>query len=251
MCGKKSTYTKVRGILHYLLGSSHVVSTEFGPGFMTRWFLAWTFDLRPRIDSPLAAKKSFAFEVAKPLLGSTRTLEPLSEIEQRVREYGESFPGCQMRIGTLSANGPSANHHGLLRVTLLPARGEISADQDGTLPEPLRRVLSTVPLERRLEWLPREGHFAVELAVRDPGWGGNGGVGPSSACHVSVTTIAHNKVGQAVVDKIQVQLESEINRSSRKWRRILQRMQTEPPQPPPTSSATQASSPPADAMDES
>jgi hypothetical protein len=245
MCGKKSTYARVRGILHYLLGPARVISAEFGPGFTTRWFLAWTLDgdrRRPRIDSPLAWNKSFAFDVSAPLLGSRGhpALDPLDEIERRVREYCASFPVAPVHV---HVSLPLRAGRGRRIVVRPTARPEAATDQDGTLPDPLRRVVAMIPLERRAEWLPLEGPFSVEIVVREAASSG-GGDSPSSspAWSVSVATVAHNKLGHAVVDKIQLQLESEINRTSRKWRRILQRAQQHQDEPPPA---------PAEAMDES
>ena len=51
MCGKKSSFTRLKQILIHLLGPGHVLTMEFSPGYMSRWFLAWTFR-RPEIKSP-------------------------------------------------------------------------------------------------------------------------------------------------------------------------------------------------------
>jgi hypothetical protein len=260
MCGKKATYTKVRGILQYLLGPSRVASTEFGPGFTTRWFLAWTFDrtIRPRIDSPLAWKKAFEFDVATPLLGSSDgnsgpcLLEPIAEIEQRVRDYCASFPVIPLQI---HASVPLRAGKGRL-IIVRPTRAETSTDRDDSIPEPLHRVVSMVPLEKRLEWLPQEGNFSVEIMMRevaarcvgsvDPSFSSSSSLSSHVVIRLSVATVAHNQLGQMAVDKIQVQLESEVNRTNRKWRRILRRAQQgEPTEQRPSVPA------PADAMDES
>jgi hypothetical protein len=193
------------------------MSTEFGPGFMTRWFLAWTMNVgshRPDICSPPAAASSFRFRVGPIPFQSSRypPTNPLAELEDRVREYCESFPGVNFVVQSSWHDGSAR-----LGMTLRPQHPEICSDQDGTLPEPIRTVVSTMSAEERLAWLPAEGHFSVEIDAAVS----------KSELAVSVETFAHNKLGRSVVEKIQLQLESDLNRTNRKWRRILQRQQKE------------------------
>lgn len=180
---------------------------------MTRWFLAWTWE-RPKIDSKLANTKIFSFSVSLDSSQFTSAAERLAEIVKRVREYCESFPAASLIVDVMS----SVDSNGLQRqrARIRPRHTELSTDQDTSLPESIRRVLSSVSVERRLDWLPRVGHFCVDIVV------GSNAVGHAD---LTITTFAHTKAGQAVVDKIQVQLESEIGRTNRKWRRILQRQQ--------------------------
>jgi hypothetical protein len=223
MCGKKATFTKVRGILRYVLGRARVMSTEFGPGFMTRWFLAWTMSERPAICSPLAAAQSFGFRVPIPFQSTRHSpSNPLAELEERVREYCASFPGVHFVVqSSWGADGAARR----LGMTLRPQHAELCADQDITLPEPIRTVVSMMSTHERLEWLPAEGHFSVEIdAVVSQGPAGDG-ADVKSEVAVSVETFAHNKLGRSVVEKIHLQLESEVSRTNRKWRRILQRQQ--------------------------
>lgn len=235
MCGKKTTFTKVRGILRYVLGRARVMSTEFGPGFMTRWFLAWTMSERPVICSPLASASSFGIRVPIPFQ-STRhpATNPLAEFEDRVREYCESFPGVTFVIQSLWHDGAPR-----LGMTLRPQHSEICADQDGTLPEPIRAVVSMMSAQERLGWLPEEGHFSLEIDAAV-----SLAAESKSEVVVSVETFAHNKLGRSVVEKIHLQLESDVNRTNRKWRRILKRQQEQQQQ-------QQNSSAAADTMDES
>jgi hypothetical protein len=222
MCGKKATFTKVRGILRYVLGRARVMSTEFGPGFMTRWFLAWTMSDLPAIGSPLAAAQSFGFRVPIPFQSTRHSpSNPLAELEERVREYCASFPGVNFVVQS-SWGADTAR----LGMTLRPQHAELGADQDITLPEPIRTVVSMMSTHERLVWLPAEGHFSVEIdAVVSEGPAGDGAEDAKSEVAVSVETFAHNKLGRSVVEKIHLQLESEVNRTNRKWRRILQRQQ--------------------------
>lgn len=208
MCGKKATWTKVKGILHYLLGPSHVHSTEFGPGFLTRWFLAWTWD-RPNLDSPLAPSKSWSFTTpvdANPCLSSEQ--EVLDEIEKRFQEYCASFPAPKLALLKLGQS------HGQRLLRVVPSTPGVSTDQDATLPETIQQVLSKVPMSRRLGWLPQQGQFGADVTVSSPSPG---------IARVSLTGHAHSKGSIAVLDKIQLQLEGEISRCNRKWRRLLQR----------------------------
>ena len=91
MCGKKSSFMRLRQILTHLLGPGHVQSMEFSPGYMTRWFLAWTFR-QPKIKSPSAMlTDGLSFDVC--LNRNCSKEDALDEVATRITAYCESLPG--------------------------------------------------------------------------------------------------------------------------------------------------------------
>ena len=214
MCGKKTSFTKLKHILEQLLGYSHVCSSEFGPGHMTRWFLAWTFR-RPHIRSPLSQIDNWSFSLHLSDVDdddSTEKGSVCSQIAHRIETFcKETFHACQLTVSrendTLliqednSAGTPNAYWPG-----------------DEVLPETLKQALSKLDPQKRSYFLPPEGHFQLVVTF-------SSGSGTNAPYVIHVLAYSHTRHGKSIVSKIKSQMEGEVGRSNRRWRRKLKRQQ--------------------------
>jgi 23S rRNA A1618 N6-methylase RlmF len=82
MCGKKTSWIQLKHFVTELLGPAHVCSTEFTPGHLTRWFLAWTFE-QPQMKSPLAHTEQWEFTVEE---------TPWEQVMSRIEDYCANLP---------------------------------------------------------------------------------------------------------------------------------------------------------------
>jgi RNA methyltransferase len=192
MCGKKSSWILLRNIVTQLLGPAHVCATEFGPGLLTRWFLAWTFEPRPCARSPLARHDAYDFHVPN--------VDALA-VMGRLQEYCATFPW-----GAMDCTGPDSD--GCLLVYDRTPLPNTLWKGDDELPGVIRnRIVNR--MEARNQFLPQEGHFCLQINLSElPG-----------SIKVSVVSFAHSESGRKVVDKIHGQLQGEICRTNRRWKR--------------------------------
>jgi 23S rRNA A1618 N6-methylase RlmF len=216
MCGKKTSWLQLKAVLTQVIGPSRVLATEFGPGHLTRWFLAWTFE-QPVKDSPLAKYGSdldFNVSLDASLQGAART----EEVERRVDQYLKEFPDAKLAIVS------NIESMGRRRLQICEAPGDITLfsaeDQNSQLPERLRNVLAEMNSTYSQRLLPSEGHIwmTVDVSFMDP---------LAGDVHVKSTFYAHSVRGRRLVDKMRLQLESEICQTSRRWRRRLKQQQRE------------------------
>lgn len=192
MCGKKSSWIILRNTVTQLLGPAHVCATEFGPGSLTRWFLAWTFEPHPCVRSPLAQHDRYDLLVSN--------VDALA-VKGRIQEYCATFPW-----GVLSCFGPV--HDGYLIIHDAASLPNTSWRGDEELPEDIQSVL-TGHEEARNRFLPLEGHFCLQVNLTELQW----------STKVSVVSFVHSKSGIKVVDKFRGQIQGEICRTNRRWRR--------------------------------
>lgn len=198
MCGKKESFVHLRHVLTQVLGRSHVQESEFGPGQHTRWFLAWTLE-RPPLDSPLAKLAESTFDVV-PELPKTRVCERLIAYFEGARH---------MDLVITSTQGGD-----LVEVReRTPCQ---SWTDDSALPLKIRQVLP--PLSIRTESFLPGSHFYLRFQTHSNNNSNN-------ASKVTIEVFAHSAWGKRTVEKWIQQLPGEINRTNRKWRRLLQRAQ--------------------------
>lgn len=194
MCGKKSSWVVLRNTVTQLLGPGHVCASEFGPGSLTRWFLAWTFKSHPNVRSPLARHDAYGFEVPN---------ATASEVVGRLREYCATFPW-----GALNCVEPASVLGGSFLISEAgpPALGPWKGDEG--LPNDIQNHLSGLEHLRNL-FLPREGHFCIEVSMENH----------QNGIQVNMVSYIHSENGRKTTDKIRGQLEGEIGRTNRRWRR--------------------------------
>lgn len=208
MCGKKSSFVFLKHVLEQILGGpGHVQSTEFGPGQLTRWFLAWTFR-RPNVRSPLSQLSTWSFDV--------ENTADTTEVIQRIREYANEFPKQHALVCEEKESEDKSGvvlHMREASTTLPPWSG------DDALPEPLRTMVQQIDPAMRLQFLPPEGHFLLIFHVRL--------VSPQKQppqVTVTVEPFQHSSLGNHIIEKIKSQLASDVRRTSRRWRRRMQRV---------------------------
>jgi hypothetical protein len=192
MCGKKTSWILLRHTVTQLLGPAHVCATEFGPGLLTRWFLAWTFEPRPCARSPLARHDAYDFQVPN---------VDASAVMGRLQEYCTTFPW-----GALTCTGPGSDGCMLVYDGSPVPNSLWKGDEE--LPEAIRNTIAN-QMEVRNRFLPQEGHFCLQVNL--------------TALHgftsVNIVSFAHSESGRKIVDKIHGQLQGEIGRTNRRWRR--------------------------------
>lgn len=209
MIGKKTSYTSLKNAMEQLLGYSHVRSTEFDPGHMTRWFLAWTF-LRPHIRSPLAHTDSWSFNVDLGMVNVSNENQMLNEASSRLQVYCEgSVQGRQLKIRWNEQQ----------KIAVIEEQNEALNSSawfgDDTLPHRLQQILKDhVSPEQRSSFLPQEGHFQVEISIRTIS---------ERTVVVTAQAFSHTRYGKMTVEKLKQQMEGEVCRTNRKWRRKHQR----------------------------
>lgn len=201
MCGKKASLLQLHNLLTHVLGPSHVRTTEFGPGHLTRWFLAWTLE-QPKARSELAIRINWSFHVS---VDSSATQPVELMIKERFVQYCASFPGTELAV-SVSADDSERRYLRIYEVTPHP--------NDSNLPEPFQSLLS---LDRRNQFLPPEGHFVLDVRMQ----------GQTARVKLGLEAFCHSSYGKEIVDKIKLQLEGEICRTNRRWRRKLKREQDE------------------------
>jgi 23S rRNA A1618 N6-methylase RlmF len=245
MCGKKASWIRLHHVVTQLLGPGHVMATEFGPGQLTRWFLAWTFR-QPQMQSPLARMEgcSFVVSVAFPASndgynkGNTTGAASMSANQGRAK--GDcSETACREVMNRLDAYCRDLPGWDLTLTLVSPTRAEIREAtpapkwiDDGLLPECIRNVLARMDPAKRMNLLPPGGHFLLDVQLQTTELHEQ----PSNADYqkntvvpvaVHVSAFQHSTHGKKTVGKITSQLEGEICRTNRRWRRKLKRQEDE------------------------
>jgi 23S rRNA A1618 N6-methylase RlmF len=217
MCGKKTSLVHLQHIVTALLGPGHCQATEFGPGHLTRWFLAWTLE-RPQIRSPLAKVDGFEFDVEfdsdnqAAMDGNNCCVE---RVTGRIQDYCRTLPGWELAVDVTPANGSTGQQWLQIR-EVSPSRD--CWNEDGAFPAVIQRALGLVGSDRRMELLPPQGHFLLDVTLTPQ---------PLTVVQVQVTVYQHSAYGKKAADKIKSQLQVEVCRTSRRWRRKLQREREE------------------------
>ena len=219
MFGKKTSWVQVNRILTYMLGPARVLSTEFGPGNLMRWFLAWTFR-RPNSRSPLAAYAASKCSNNPPkqgvMLAFDVTLKDQGELHRgiipavldRIIACFGTFPGFALTTQV----APTGN-----LVIVREERPHLVEWDDNLLPSAILEVLNHRQISF-MDLLPHDGHFVVDVDVS---------AFSTTSVTVQFKAYAHSQYGRKVIDKIASHAQPDICRTSRRWRRLLQRQQAE------------------------
>lgn len=257
MCGKKDSWIQLKTILEQILGYAHLRVTEFGPGHMTRWFLAWTFR-RPHIQSPLGRCIVWEFNIAlteeethgmncKTLVGS----EVIQRIQSFCMEWGQRNGELMVTMdpiipGPVSGVTSGQYHQTIVIQEKTPKTPSSNSGYgfmgDESLPDRFISILQCMSHATRTQFLPMEGHFQIVLEVRimqgeKPAGGLTGKVNndydsrmendpvsfESHPPHVQVNArgYCHTRYGKHQVEKIKLQMPGELCRTNRRWRRRL------------------------------
>jgi 23S rRNA A1618 N6-methylase RlmF len=206
MCCKKRSWILLKHVVTELLGPAHVCATEFTPGHLTRWFLAWTFE-QPQMTSPLAQMEHTEFTVT--LVASKE------EVGKRIQEYCTSLP--EWNLSTLVTDDDD-DDDGASRIEIYEAKplAQWVIGNDKLLPEQIQTVVEQMDPAIRLKFLPPQGHFLIAITLLVDG---------QEAVHASMEAFVHSTHGRKVVEKIKNQLQGEICRTNRRWRRKQKREQ--------------------------
>jgi 23S rRNA A1618 N6-methylase RlmF len=273
MCGKKTTFEYIHHILMQLLGPAHICTTEFGPGEHTRWFVAYTYH-RPMIRSPFVkfnTKWNFNVTLDIPTITDDLSSVHLSlcrEVASRFNEYCRTFP-ITSNIGfpivceeILVPNtydkiqGRCIKNHtkSIMKLEIYEKQitENISCSSSGqhpnnswvgdeSLPDCIQYALRRIDnhLAIRNDLLPTKyGHFVLDVILS---------VVPAKhricttvtthkeyMVHVQIDAYRHSTYGQNIINKMKSQIESEICRTNRRWRRLIvqQQHQNEKVMPP-------------------
>jgi 23S rRNA A1618 N6-methylase RlmF len=213
MCGKKTTFHRLFHIVAHLFGPGHCQATDFGPGHLTRWFLAWTLE-RPQIRSPLAKVEGFEFNVDlgnQAMDGNNCCVE---RVTGRIQDYCRTLPGWELAVDVTPANSSTGQQWLQIR-EVTPSR---DWNHDGDFPAVIQRALGLLDSDRRMQLLPEQGHFLLDVTLTPQAL---------TVVQVQVAVYQHSAHGRKATEKIKSQLQSEVCRTSRRWRRKLQREQEE------------------------
>jgi methyltransferase len=223
MCGKKSSWLQLKAILTHTLGPGHVLATEFGPGHLTRWFLAWTFE-QPSEDSPLAVSGNellFTVNVVLDDQGMQRTQGLIEEVEKRIHAYFDEYPQTRFSISRAAVQ---------LGRRLLVRQEESSLQEmwlsdeasiTSQLPLNVKGVLSGMDATIKRHFLPPGGHFLIVIDIS------NQEAAQPGLVPVKVSFYAHSIVGKQLIERVRNKLVSELCRTSRRWRRRLNHASTD------------------------
>jgi 23S rRNA A1618 N6-methylase RlmF len=250
MCGKKSSFVYLQHAISQLLGPSHVCTTEFGPGEYTRWFLAWTFH-RPAARSPLARmNRPWTFHVSITVSPSSASSKATAceQVTNRLMEYcqnlsNHSDPGivviCEESIhsSSLYRTHSKDNRCPVVRLQMYEKHDPSvyvssfvgsTCEGDETLPDCLKSCIYQMSYTDRLSFLPSDcGHFLLDISLMIANFTDAQIASDMNEheciVHVEVDSYLHSTYGRKRVEKIRSQLEHDICRTSRRWRRLLQR----------------------------
>jgi 23S rRNA A1618 N6-methylase RlmF len=236
MCAHKATVHAVQGLLRQLFGHARVVTTEFGPGQLTRWFVAWTLTARPHGTSPYASTMEWSFAVSHDACDES-SAPPSVWVMDRLQDYCTHMQSQYPLRMTVCPNNPPATHAStvtsvpMVHIVEDPIAHMTKWPGDEDLPLRFRELIQQLGPSRRNAFLPGQGHFVLQVSVhvetpsryRRPG-----GTIPLPTRGGNPVTVHcqgwyHTKHGKQVLDRIQASLQGEVCRSNRRWRRKLQR----------------------------
>jgi 23S rRNA A1618 N6-methylase RlmF len=211
MCGKKASWQYLLGVLQKLLGPSHVLTTEFGPGDTTRWFLAWTFE-QPQIKSPNAwtSHWSVSVVVEKNTNANTNTNAARDVALGRIEEFLAEKGFVADAINTGSTSTVNRGRISFVLPVSIQHTGQLSSNRSD-LPSSMQAVVATLDPSKRLQLLPPQGSALLDVTLEEQDGGESFNVHVQAYCHC----IASKKS----VETIKLQMQGEICRTNRRWRR--------------------------------
>jgi len=217
-------WVQLRCVVIQLLGPAHVSSTEFKPRdgsghTYTRWFLAWTWQPHPNIRHMAAKVRERCFQFTVTLLEEHRQ-NPAREIASRVQEYCRTLPGWELIC--VIVDGSDQQCLNGCRLEIRESHPKAVPTDDKAFPEKLQALLKQLDPTRRMELLPLEGHFAIDITVTP-----SVTAVETAVVEVVVEAYNHSSYGKRAIEKITCQLQGEICRTNRRWRRKIKRQQQE------------------------
>jgi 23S rRNA A1618 N6-methylase RlmF len=227
MLGKKTSMIKLQKLLVHILGPAHVEATEYGPGHYTRWFLAWTLERPPATASgalcPHSDKDHFQVDLIE-----TREAA-VGEVVNRIVTFCDTSPGGWDLTTTTTTSSTNGEFGAIIRIqetmspTITNFVDETQSEVD--IPESILRVLRGRRDNSR--FLPDEGHFFVEIKIqvaRNNNTFDNSAENQPMTVDVHLSCYRHSARGAKAIEKIRC-LERDVQRTSRKWRRIRERQE--------------------------
>eukprot|EP00978_Attheya_sp_CCMP212_P012223 scaffold30393_cov47-Attheya_sp.AAC.2 len=258
MVGKKSTLDHVENILgrDVGLGITNVQTTTFRQGKQWRWGIAWTFS-RPSIRSPLARVDHVGLKEFKVVVRHDRNAQvtPVEEVAQRICSYcndmamKKSIPiglKCVILDSRKDTDGTWVTRTVVTISQDMDTRNVVSSsctkNSDSattTIPNDNTSAKKSIFAGIDLDWIqqecvPHEGPFWIELTLHsdEERTSANDSYTTSNAStscctqegtvvHVSSQIYCHTRKGHSVVQQICGQMEGEVARTNRRWRRQL------------------------------
>ncbi|KAG7364818.1 SAM-dependent methyltransferase [Nitzschia inconspicua] len=231
MLGKKTSLVKIQKILLHLLGPAHVKTVEYGPGHYTRWFVAWTLEqpiaAAPNAKCPPHEKDTFDVSLATLKEQESNTVfsaaDAMREIVNRMVAFCESTPGGWDLMAQVVPNEQDDEADELITLhiqeTMPQAITNFVDETQGDIERMPANILDALQ-GRDNNFLPQEGHFLVQVHVRNRCKDGN-----LNCFQIQLSLFKHSARGGKAVEKIRNSLEGEICRTNRKWRKIREREQ--------------------------
>jgi 23S rRNA A1618 N6-methylase RlmF len=225
MLGKKTSIIKLQKLLVHILGPAHVEATEYGPGHYTRWFLAWTLERPPATASgalcPHSDKDHFQVD-----LFIEKREAAVGEVVNRIVSFCDTSPGGWDLTTTTTTNGEFC---AIVRIqeTMSPTITNFvdETQSDVEIPKSILQVLRGRRDNSR--FLPDEGHFFVEIKIQVARSNNNFNTNSENqpmTVDVQLSCYRHSTRGAKAIEKIRC-LDKDVQRTSRKWRRIRERQE--------------------------
>jgi hypothetical protein len=138
----------------------------------------------------------------------------VERVTGRIQDYCRTLPGWELAVDVTPANSSTGQQWLQIR-EVTPSR---DWNHDGDFPAVVQRALGLIDSDRRMQLLPEQGHFLLDVTLTPQAL---------TVVQVQVAVYQHSAHGRKATEKIKSQLQSEVCRTSRRWRRKLQREQEE------------------------
>uniref|UniRef100_A0A7S4J603 Uncharacterized protein n=2 Tax=Odontella aurita TaxID=265563 RepID=A0A7S4J603_9STRA len=212
MLGKKSSLDQLEKQLRATLGKGNIRVTEFVQGKMRRWGLAWTFRSVPPRSQGLKIKGS-KFEVKfsdKHALANGA----VDCVVARMRSYCQSLKGMDVSLSAIDGPCESAT------VTIVGSKKAFHCGKEdiSRFVEPDEKCIADPNPKNSIEFLI---DAIVEEKMKIDQHPTQSGSQADVVVEVSLTCFSHSTAGTVFIGKIRNQMIGEVNRTNRKWRRIL------------------------------
>lgn len=229
MLGKKTSLVMVEKLLYHILGPGHVETTEYGPGQYTRWFIAWTLR-QPDIFCSTARVKhqqpETTFQVVlEGLTSSQQQQQAVKEVVSRICDFCQSSPGgWKLACDQVDNDNMTSARLLIKESSFAPIVKFVDESEENvSLPS---TIINALQGQGRNEFLPKEGHFAIQATVEliaTTNYSCSNQNSQSIAVGVHLACYRHSTRGFKAIEKITSGMKGEVTRTNRKWRRIRQR----------------------------
>jgi len=217
MVGKKSSLNSLVKKLRDLgFGRGNIRTTEFVQGKMNRWGLAWTFlEIPARLIATRVSGIVDSFHVQMDDAFKEREAE--KEVFDRIYSYCQHIKDIVLLCSLKRCNQG-------LKVTIVEElrskNDEFRCHPAETASYKHHKGSTNMTNPSRLCLLPKEGHFLIDVMVqcvssREESKG--------NIVQVTSNSFSHSARGNTFINRILSQMEGDVTRSNRKWRRIKKR----------------------------